>query len=156
VAVMPIPDDWDGEQWCCHVVEWPSSEQWTAILLGLITTPQRGRFWDGRTGTITAAQAVGLQIFQRNLLEVCEMGCLEDLADAISTLALSISTSISNAGGCGCAGTGGSGTVTHFGIGTASSGAGKLLYSGTVTPNIVCGNGVTPSLVAATTSVTED
>jgi len=54
------------------------------------------------------------------------------------------------------AGTGGSGTVTHFGIGTASSGAGKLLYSGTVTPNIVCGNGVTPSLVAATTSVTED
>lgn len=54
------------------------------------------------------------------------------------------------------AGTGGSGTVTHFGIGTASSGTGKLLYSGTVTPNIVCGNGVTPSLVAATTSVTED
>lgn len=54
------------------------------------------------------------------------------------------------------AGTGGSGTVTHFGIGTASSGAGKLLYSGTVTPNIVCGNGITPSLVAATTSVTED
>jgi len=54
------------------------------------------------------------------------------------------------------AGTGGSGTVTHFGIGTASTSTGKLLYSGTVTPNIVCGNGVTPSLVAATTSVTED
>jgi len=109
VAVMPIPDDWDGEQWCCHVVEWPFSEQWTAILLGLITTPQRGRFWDGRTGTITDAQAVGLQIFQRNLLEECDMGCLEDLANAISSLALSVSTSISNAGGCGCTGTGGSG-----------------------------------------------
>ena len=53
------------------------------------------------------------------------------------------------------AGTGGSGTATHFGIGTASSGAGKLLYKGTVTPNIVCGNGVTPQLTTAST-VTED
>lgn len=53
------------------------------------------------------------------------------------------------------AGTGGSGTVTHFGIGTSSSGAGKLLYSGTVTPNIVTGNGVTPTLTTAT-AVTED
>ena len=53
------------------------------------------------------------------------------------------------------AGTGGSGTVTHFGIGTAVSGAGKLLYSGTVTPNIVTGNGVTPRLTTAST-VTED
>lgn len=53
------------------------------------------------------------------------------------------------------AGTGGSGTVTHFGVGTASSGAGVLLFSGTVTPNIVTGNGVTPSLSVATT-VTAD
>lgn len=53
------------------------------------------------------------------------------------------------------AGTGGSGTATHFGVGTAASGAGKLLYSGTVTPNIVCGNGVTPRLTTAT-AITED
>lgn len=53
------------------------------------------------------------------------------------------------------AGTGGSGTATYFGIGTASSGAGVLLYSGTVTPNIVCGNGVTPQLTNAT-ALTED
>jgi hypothetical protein len=53
------------------------------------------------------------------------------------------------------AGTGGSGTVTHFGIGTASSGAGVLLYKGTVTPNIVTGNGVTPRLTTAT-AITED
>jgi len=52
-------------------------------------------------------------------------------------------------------GTGGSGTATHFGIGTASSGAGKLLYSGTVTPNIVCGNGITPELTTAT-AISED
>lgn len=53
------------------------------------------------------------------------------------------------------AGTGGSGTATHFGVGTAASGAGVLLYSGTVTPNIVCGNGVTPHLTTAT-AITED
>lgn len=53
------------------------------------------------------------------------------------------------------AGTGGSGTVTHGTVGTASSGAGKILYSGTITPNIVTGNGVTPQLTTSST-VTED
>jgi hypothetical protein len=50
------------------------------------------------------------------------------------------------------AGTGGSGaTATHFSLGTLTSGAGVRLYSGTVTPNIVCGNGITPSLSTAST-----
>jgi len=53
------------------------------------------------------------------------------------------------------AGTGGSGTATHFGVGVAASGAGVLLYSGSITPNIVCGNGVTPQLTTAT-AITED
>lgn len=53
------------------------------------------------------------------------------------------------------AGTGGTGTATHFGIGTDSSGVGTLLYSGTVTPNIVMGNGITPQITTAT-AVTED
>lgn len=53
------------------------------------------------------------------------------------------------------AGTGGSGTATHFGIGTALSGAGVLLYSGTITPNIVLGNGITPQLTVAS-AITED
>ena len=53
------------------------------------------------------------------------------------------------------AGTGGTGTATHFVVGTASSGTGKLLYSGTVTPNIVCGNGITPQLTTAG-AITED
>lgn len=53
------------------------------------------------------------------------------------------------------AGTGGSGTVTHFSVGPTGGGATKILYSGTVTPNIVTGNGVTPSLTTAST-ITED
>jgi hypothetical protein len=53
------------------------------------------------------------------------------------------------------AGTGGSGTVTHFSTGAALTGASKIFHSGTVTPNIVTGNGVTPRLTTATT-ITED
>lgn len=49
------------------------------------------------------------------------------------------------------AGTGGSGTASYFGVGSASSSTGSLYLSGTVTPNIVCGNGITPSLTTATT-----
>jgi phospholipase C len=47
-------------------------------------------------------------------------------------------------------------TATHFGIGTASSGAGVLLYSGALNPTIVISNtGVTP-IVGTGTTVTED
>lgn len=51
--------------------------------------------------------------------------------------------------------TAGTETATHFSVGTASSGAGKILYSGTVTPNISIANGVTPRLTT-TTAITED
>jgi|SRR3954464_1231874 len=49
------------------------------------------------------------------------------------------------------AGTGGSGTATFFSQGKAISGATDIFHSGTVTPNIVTGNGVTPRLTTATT-----
>lgn len=48
------------------------------------------------------------------------------------------------------AGTGGTGTVTHFSTGKTGGGTAAILYSGTVTPNIVTGNGVTPRLTTAT------
>jgi len=51
--------------------------------------------------------------------------------------------------------TSGSATITHFHVGTATSGTGKILYSGTVTPNIAVTTGVTPRLTTATT-ITED
>lgn len=53
------------------------------------------------------------------------------------------------------AATGGSETATHFAVGTAASSTGKILYSGTITPNIVISTGVTPQLTDATT-ITED
>jgi len=51
--------------------------------------------------------------------------------------------------------TGGTNTITHFSVGVATSGASKILYSGTVTPNISVSTGVTPQLTTAST-VTED
>lgn len=49
------------------------------------------------------------------------------------------------------AGTGGTGTVTHFTTGKTGGGAAVYLFSGTVTPNIVTGNGVTPQLATSST-----
>lgn len=56
-----------------------------------------------------------------------------------------------NFGAC----TAGTNTITHFSIVDTASGAGNILYSGTVTPNISVSNGVTPQLTTAT-SITED
>lgn len=50
---------------------------------------------------------------------------------------------------------GGTATITFAGVGTDSSGAGKLLWSGAVTPNISVSTGVTPILTTGST-VTED
>lgn len=47
--------------------------------------------------------------------------------------------------------TGGSAIATYFSVGYASTGAGEILYSGTVTPNIGVANGVTPQLTTAST-----
>jgi len=51
--------------------------------------------------------------------------------------------------------TAGTNTITYFGVGTASTGAGVLYYSGTVTPSISVSSGVTPRLTTAST-ITED
>ncbi len=52
--------------------------------------------------------------------------------------------------------TGGTNTITHFAVGTASgTSAGKILYKGTVTPNISVSTGVTPQLTTSST-ITED
>lgn len=47
------------------------------------------------------------------------------------------------------------GPITHFGVVNTSSGAGKLLYSGTMTPNITMAVGVIPRF-KSTSTVTED
>jgi len=51
------------------------------------------------------------------------------------------------------ASTGGTNALTYFGVGTASTGAGKLLYSGRITPGINVVSGVVPRLTTGTTIV---
>lgn len=48
-------------------------------------------------------------------------------------------------------GTGGSGTATHFSVGTAASGTGRVIYYGTLSPTVVMGNGIAPQIGTAST-----
>lgn len=52
--------------------------------------------------------------------------------------------------------TGGSNTVTHFGIGTASSSTGYLLFSGALSSALSVSNGVTPLFDIGDLTVTAD
>lgn len=52
--------------------------------------------------------------------------------------------------------TGGSNTVTYFSIGTASSGAGKLLYSGALTASLAVSTGIQPQFAISGITISED
>jgi hypothetical protein len=52
--------------------------------------------------------------------------------------------------------TGGSNTITHFAVGTASSGAGKVLYKGALTSSLAVSTGITPEFAIGALDVTED
>lgn len=52
--------------------------------------------------------------------------------------------------------TAGSNTITHFGVGTASSGAGKLLYKGALTASLAVSAGITPEFSGGSLDVSED
>jgi len=52
--------------------------------------------------------------------------------------------------------TGGSETITHFGVGTDSTGTGKLLYKGAFTASLAVSSGITPEIEAGDLDITED
>lgn len=52
--------------------------------------------------------------------------------------------------------TGGTNTITHWAVGTASSGAGRLLYKGSLTASLAVSNLITPQLLATTLQIQED
>jgi hypothetical protein len=53
---------------------------------------------------------------------------------------------------CGASGA----TITHFGVGAASSAAGKLLYSGALTSPLAVSSGIQPQFATGELDVTED
>lgn len=63
---IPIPDDWDRQEWLCVEIQWPASPQYVAILFGLLTELTRGRFWEESTGSVRAAQEIGWWIHDKN------------------------------------------------------------------------------------------
>ena len=52
--------------------------------------------------------------------------------------------------------TAGSNTVTDFAVGTLTSGAGKILYYGSLTASLAVSAGITPSFAIGALDVTED
>lgn len=52
--------------------------------------------------------------------------------------------------------TGGTSNVTYFGIGTDSSGGGRLLYSGALSASLSVSNGITPIFAAGDIDISED
>ena len=54
------------------------------------------------------------------------------------------------------AATGGSNTITYFGIGSDSSGAGNLFFSGALTASLVVSSGITPSFAIGELDVNLD
>lgn len=104
MPVYPIPNDWNGTDWECFIIEWPFSEQWVGILRGFVTTPLRGRFWDGKTGSIIDAQDIGREIEERNPVTTCDAMVVElqriaaaiENIDANSDTQVTIQTNIVN------------------------------------------------------------
>jgi hypothetical protein len=52
--------------------------------------------------------------------------------------------------------TGGTNDITHVGVGTASSGAGKLLYKGALSAMLAVSSGIQPQFAAGALTVSED
>jgi len=52
--------------------------------------------------------------------------------------------------------TSGSETITHFSIGTASSGTGQILYSGALNSSVAVSSGIQPQFAIGALTVTED
>lgn len=87
---LPIPADWNGEDWRCVQIEWPDSETWRGILRGLLWSMSRGRTWDEDTGNIKDVQGIGLAIWERGgSLPTCSAGQQPD-GDDCKTCDISI------------------------------------------------------------------
>jgi len=65
---FPIPADWllPSGAWTGFCIAWPDSEAWALHLRSLLYHLTRGRTWDAQTGTITTAQAIAWEIYNRN------------------------------------------------------------------------------------------
>jgi len=61
---IPDPTKWDGESYCLMTICVPNTDDWIGIVRGKIWELARGRHWNGQTGSIKGAQAVGRLIYK--------------------------------------------------------------------------------------------
>jgi len=93
---LPIPQDWNGDDWICVNVQWPDSPLWVAILQGFLSAATRGRLWSAESGSILAVQAIGRDIWARNVpLVDCDAegngghtGTPDDINEILASLGL--------------------------------------------------------------------
>lgn len=89
---MPIPDDWDGTEYCRFAVCWPNSPKWLAVLRGQATEIARGWFWDEASGNLLDTLDAARQTLDNNIelpgvLMACGDAQLSEIAAAINALA---------------------------------------------------------------------
>lgn len=120
---------------------------------GLRATVTAGTFWvslhtadPGETGTAVTSETAYTNYVRVSVNRASGAGGFTVTNNSVSPA--------SNIDFAECGATPG-GPITHFGIVNTASGAGKLLYSGTVTPNITMAAGVIPRL-KTTSTITED
>lgn len=121
---------------------------------GLRATVTAGTFWaslhtadPGEAGTAVTSETAYTNYARVSVNRASGAGGFTVTASAVAFA--------SNVDFAACGATPG-GAITHFGIVNTTSGAGKLLYSGTVTPNITMATGVIPRLTTAANLITED
>lgn len=60
----PIPNDWNGEDYCLYMLCAPDSLQWDSFVRGAIYELSRGGGWDANTGSITDVQAIAWEVYE--------------------------------------------------------------------------------------------
>lgn len=74
-----IPDDWDGVTFRCYRVRWPSSDLWTAILLGQMTVPATLNYWDQNTGIPQDAADATQEAYEQTIQDIWSIECSEEV-----------------------------------------------------------------------------
>jgi hypothetical protein len=97
----------------------------------------------GETGNQTTSEATYTGYNRVSVLRQSGVGGWTISGTAPTQAALTTATAFPTCNG-------GTNTITHFGVGTASSGAGVLLFKGAVSPNISVITGVIPQLTSNT------
>jgi hypothetical protein len=90
-----IPDDWDGSTYKCWKVQWPDSEDYSAILLGSISKPSYLDYWDPETGDAQEAADAIKSAYNQTLPDFWAEDC--DTMPDLTNRAFRVTNSVTQA-----------------------------------------------------------